>query len=198
LHELLVYLGQDDTVYAEHRPVPLNMLDRPPSSPSRFDLKTRLFRSQSQYQIRSPPESVSPRSKSPISLFEIVHRPPSRNHVRLPRQNTDLVSTFKASSLREDRSQQQQQQHPQLRFKEQKPPPRPQTVPTTYEVKRGGKIYKVVVGYVSPFTSPLQRKELHLKTDGEVELVIKKIKQQQEKQRASKPQVWLELPSQSK
>ncbi|CAM4852241.1 unnamed protein product, partial [Rotaria magnacalcarata] len=40
----------------------------------------------------------------------------------------------------------------------------PQTAPTTYEVKRGGKIYKVVVGYVSPFTSPLQRQELHLKT----------------------------------
>jgi hypothetical protein len=130
------------------------------------------------------------RRTSPISQFEIIRRPPSQNHSRLYRQNTDIVSTFKSSSLREEKS-----------FNEQRSPSRPQTVPTaptTYEVKRGGKIYKVVVGYVSPFTSPLQRKELHLKTDGEVDLVMQKLKQQQEKQRASKPQVWLELPSQSK
>ena len=184
-------LGQDDTVYAEHRPVPLKLTDRPPSSPSRFDLKTRLLRSQSQYQIHSSTETISTRPKSPISLFEVVHRSPSQNNLRLHRQNTDLTSTFKSSSFREEKSQQQ--------FNEQRSA-RPQTVPTTpttYEVKRGNKIYKVVVGYVSPFTSPLQRKELHLKTDREVDLVMQKIKQQQEKQRASKPQVWLELPSQS-
>jgi len=182
-------LGQDDTVYAEHRPVPLKLTDRPPSSPSRFDLKTRLYRSQSQYQIRPSAESVPDRSEIPINRFEVIHRPPSQNLVRLFRQNTDLTAKFKSSSFREDKTQQQQSDKQKL--------VRPQTVPTTYEVKRGSKIYKVIIGYVSPFTNPLQRKELHLKTDGEVDLVMQQIKQQQEKQRASKPQVWLGLPPQS-
>ncbi|CAF4209340.1 unnamed protein product [Rotaria sp. Silwood2] len=182
--------SKDDTVYAEHRPVPLTLIDRPPSSPSRFDLKTRIFRSQSQRHVCPPTESVQTDSKSPRSLFEVVHRPPSQNHNQLNRQNTDLSSTFKSSSFKEDKNQPQQQfNKPKLS--------RPQTVPTTYEVKRGGKVYKVVVGYVSPFTSPLQRQELHLKTDGEVDLVIQQIKQQQEQQRASKPHVWLGLPPSS-
>jgi len=170
----------------------LKLNARPPSSPSRFDLKTRLYRSQSQYQIRPSTESVPDRSELPINRFEIVHRPPSQNLVRLFRQNTDLTANFKSSSFREDKIQQQQSDKQKL--------VRPQTVPTaptTYEVKRGSKIYKVIVGYVSPFTSPLQRKELHLKTDGEVDLIMQQIKQQQEKQRASKPQLWLGLPPQS-
>jgi hypothetical protein len=191
----LFCLGQDDTVYSEHRPIPIKLTDRPPSSPSRFDLKTRLYRPQSQYQIHPPVESIPDRSESKISLFEIVHRPPSHNHVQLPRQNIDLTAKFKSSSFQEEKTQQKQQQQ----LNKQKPA-RPQTVPTAptiYEVKRGSKIYKVVVGYVSPFTSPLERQELHLKTDGEVDLITQKIKQQQEKQRASKPQVWIGLPSQS-
>jgi hypothetical protein len=187
------HLGQDDTVYAEHRHVPLKLLDRPPSSPSRFDLKTRIYRSQSQYQLRSPSEPILSRPKSPISLFEVVHRPPSQNTSRLYRQTTDLTSTFKSSSLREIKNQQQQQSNEQKLIRPQTVP----TVPTTYEVKRGGKIYKVVVGYVSPFTSPLQRTELHLKTDGEVDLILRKLKQQQDQQRASKPQVWVGLSPQS-
>ncbi|CAF0745649.1 unnamed protein product [Rotaria sp. Silwood1] len=182
--------SKDDTVYAEHRPVPLTLIDRPPSSPSRFDLKTRIFRSQSQHYVSPPTESVSTHSKSPKSLFEIVHRPPSQNRTQLNRQNTDLSSTFKSSSFKEDKNQSQQQfNKPKLS--------RPQAVPTTYEVKRGGKVYKVVVGYVSPFTSPLQRQELHLQTDGQIDLVIQQIKQQQERQRASKPHVWLGLPPSS-
>jgi hypothetical protein len=55
--------------------------------------------------------------------------------------------------------------------------------PTMYQVKRGGKIYKVVVGYVSPFTSPLERNDLHLQTEGEIDAVVTKIKQQQDQQR---------------
>jgi hypothetical protein len=183
----LFYLGQDDTVYTEHHPIPLKLIDRPPSSPSRFDLK-KLYRSQSQYQIHQPVQSES------TKLFEIVHRSPSQSHIRLRRHKSDLTAKFKSSSFQEEKPQQQQQQS------DKQKQTRPQTVPTvpaTYEVKRGGKIHKVIVGYVSPFTSPLQRKELHLKTDGEVDLVTKQIKQQQEKQRASKPQVWLGLsPSQ--
>ncbi|CAF3324694.1 unnamed protein product [Rotaria socialis] len=179
--------SKDDTVYSEHRPIPLKLADRPPSSPSRFDLKTRIFRSQSQYHMRSAQEVTPTRPRSPVSMFEIVHRPPSQINSRLNRQTSELSSTFKSPSLKEDNNSQQQQIN-------QPKPPRPQTVPTTYEVKRGGKIYKVVVGYVSPFTSPLQRQELHLKTDGEVDLVIQKIKQQQEQQRLSKPHVWLGLP----
>jgi hypothetical protein len=136
---------------------------------------------------------TSNRAASPLNLFEIVHRPPSQNHLHLSRPNLDpTTATFKSPSFQEDKKVLQQIN--------QSKPARPQTVPTaptTYEVKRGGKIYKVIVGYVSPFTSPLQRKELHLKTDGEVDSVIKKIRQQQEKQRASKPQLWLGLPSQS-
>jgi hypothetical protein len=134
------------------------------------------------------------RAASPLSLFEIVHRPPSQSHhAPLSRQHIDQSTVkFKSPSFQEEKSILQQSN--------QSKPPRPQSVPTTpttYEVKRGGKLYKVIVGYVSPFTSPLQRKELHLKTDGEVDLVIKKIQQQQEKQRASKPQVWLGLSSQT-
>jgi hypothetical protein len=186
-------LGQDDTVYAEHRPVPLKLINRPPSSPSRFDLKTRLYRSQSQYQIRTPVESIPDRLETPINLFEVVHRPPSQSLVRLHRQNTDLTAKFKSSSFREDKTQQKEQSDKQKLIRPQTVP----TAPTTYEVKRGSKIYKVIVGYVSPFTSPLQRKELHLKTDREVDLVMQKIKQQQEKQQTSKPQLWLGLSPQS-
>ncbi len=188
--DFFLRIGQDDTVYAEHRPPPIKLLDRPPSSPSRFDLKTRLYRSQSQYQSRPSVESIPDAVESPTTLFEIVHRPPSRNHVRLSRQNTDLLGAFRSSFFREDDKANEQLNKQRL--------VRPQTVPTAptiYEVKRGSKIYKVVVGYVSPFTSPLQRKELHLKTDGEVDVVLQEIKKQQEKQRASKPQVWLGVPS---
>ena len=182
--------GQDDTVYAEHRHVPLKMTDRPPSSPSRFDLKTRLFRSNSQHQFRPVSEPAPARPKSPVSLFEVVHRPPSQNHPRLYRPQTDGSPKFKSASFQNDKYQPLPSQRP----------PRPETVPntpTTYQVKRGGKIYKVVVGYVSPFTSPLQRNELHLKTEGEVDLIMKQIQQQQEKQRAGVRQVWLGPESQS-
>ena len=174
----------------------MKLIDRPPSSPSRFDLKTRLFCSQSQYQIRSHAEPAPGPAESASNLFEIVHRPPSQNHVRFPRQTLDPTTKFKSASLQfEKKGQELQTQFNPPR------PPRPQIgpppTPTTYEVKRGSKIYKVIVGYVSPFTSPLQRKELHLKTDGEVDVVLKQIREQQEKQRASKPQVWLGLPPQS-
>jgi hypothetical protein len=186
------YVGQDDSVYAEHRPMPLTLIDRPPSSPSRFDLKTRLHRSQSQYQIRPSTKSTPDRVASPLSLYEIIHRPPSQTPLPMHRSHIDQsIVKFKSSSFQEDKTV--------LQLSNQPKPFRPQTVPTvptTYEVKRGGKIYKVIVGYVSPFTSPLQRKELHLKTDGEVQSVVKKIQEQQEKQRASKPQVWLGLPTQ--
>lgn len=183
------YLGQDDTVYAEHRPIPLKLTDRPPSSPSRFDLKTRLYRSQSQHQLYSSIQTVPEPPETPMNRFDIVHRPPSQSHVRFYRQNTDLPSTLKSSSFVDEKTYQTQLIKQKF--------VRPQTVPTTYEVKRGSKIYKVIVGYVSPFTSPLQRKELHLKTNGEVDQVVKQIKDQQEKQRTSKPQVWLGLPPQS-
>lgn len=185
-------------MYAEHRPAPLNLIERPPSSPSRFDLKTRTLRSQSQNRSDPPPrEAMSAPPKSSLSLFEIVHRPPSRCHTRLQRENTNFQPTFKASFLREDKTQLelQAQTQPQIQSDEQKSLKTQSVVPKTYEVKRGGKVYKVVVGYVSPFTSPLQRQELHLKTDGEVDLIIQKIKKQQEKQRLSKPQVWLGLPT---
>jgi hypothetical protein len=190
----IFHLGQDDTVYAEHRPIPLKLLDRPPSSPSRFDLKTRHFRSQSLYQMRPSIEPIPEPSKSPINLFAVVHRPPSQNHLKLPQKNAARASRFKSLSF------QIQKTPPEALYNPPKPP-RPQTVPTTpvtYEVKRGNKIYKVIVGYVSPYTSPLQRKELHLKTEKEVNVVMQEIKQQQEKQRASKPQVWLGLPPPSK
>ena len=188
---IFYHVGQDDTVYAEHRPMPLTLIDRPPSSPSKFDLKTRLQRSQSQYQVRSSTKATPDRVTSPLSLFEIIHRPPSQTPLPMHRSHIDIdqpIGKFKSSSFQEDKTVLQQTK-----------PFRPQTVPTvptTYEVKRGGKIYKVIVGYVSPFTSPLQRKELHLKTDTEVESVVQKIREQQEKQRASKPHVWLGLPSQ--
>ena len=172
--------------------MPLTLIDRPPSSPSRFDLKTRLYRSNSQHQIR-PPSSADPEpAEPPLSLFEIIHRSPSRNLTRLPRQNADPTIAFKSASFQIETKPKQSSEPPR--------PPRPTTAPTapvTYEVKRGGKLYKVIVGYVSPFTSPLQRTELHLKTDGEVDVVIKKIREQQEKQRTSKPQLWLGLPPQS-
>lgn len=182
--------GQDDTVYAEHRHVPLKMTDRPPSSPSRFDLKTRIFRSHSQHQFQPPSEPAPTRPKSPVSLFEVVHRPPSQNHPRLYRQQTDLSPKFKSASFQEDKYQ------PMPSQKLVRPETVP-TTPTTYQVKRGGKIYKVVVGYVSPFTSPMQRNELHLKTEGEVDVIMKQIQQQQEKQRTSTRQAWLGPTSQS-
>ena len=166
----------------------MTLTDRPPSSPSRFDLKTRLFRSQSQFHTRLSKDSLPTPPETPISLFDIVHRPPSQNNVRIYRQNTGITLTFQSSANKDEK--------PHLLPSTEQRPPRPQTVPTSYEVKRGNKVYKVVVGYVSPFTSPLQRKELHLKTDGEMNLVIQRIKQQQDEQRASKPQVWLGVPSQ--
>ncbi len=181
-------LGQDDTVYREHRHVQLPLANRPPSSPSRFDLKTRVARppSQSAYHahFEPPPTSVPSRT----SLFEIVHRPPSQNKIRPHRISTAPVSISKSSSFN---------QQPQSSL-EQKPRPRTTSAlirqpPQTYEVKRGNKIYKVVVGYVSPFTSPLQRQELHLKTDGQIDGVMEQIKQQQIQQRASQPHVWLGL-----
>lgn len=185
-------LGQDDTVYAEHRPMPLTLIDRPPSSPSKFDLKSRMYRSSSQHQLRSPTSAVPEPSELPLSLFEVVHRAPSRNLNRLPRQNSDPANGFKSGSFQLDTKTKQSSEPPRL----SRPITAP-TAPVTYEVKRGGKIYKVIVGYVSPYTSPLQRTELHLKTDGEVDKVIKQIREQQEKQRASKPQIWLGLSQQS-
>lgn len=181
------FSGKDDTVYAEHRPTPLKLADRPPSSPSRFDLKTRIYRSQSQRQMRTPVDLTPTGSKSSVSMFEVVHRPPSQTHIQLHRQNTDTALIFKSPSMKEQERKASQQINQQKII-------RPQSVPSTYEVKRGGKVYKVVVGYVSPFTSPLQRQELHLKTDGEVDTIIQKIKQQQEQQRLSKPHIWLGLP----
>ena len=180
------------------------MSNRPPSSPSRFDLKTRIFRSQSHSLFSEyltppstatappppPPQSASqptrpeappslpvPRPKSPVSLFEVVHRPPSQSQTRLlQRQHTAPTLSYKSSSFVEEKSSAM----PGPR------PARPDTVPstpTTYQVKRGGKIYKVVVGYVSPFTSPLQRNDLHLKTEGEIEGIVKQIREQQHQQR---------------
>lgn len=172
----------------------MKLAERPPSSPSRFDLKTRHYRSQSQHQMYSLIEKTPEPPETPIGLFEIVHRPPSQNHVRFSRQNTDIPSiSFKSSSFIDEKTYQKQQQQLNNKQKLLRPQTAIPSVPTTYEVKRGSKIYKVIVGYVSPYTSPLQRKELHLKTDGEVNTVIKQIKEQQEKQRASKPQVWLGL-----
>lgn len=172
--------------------MPLTLIDRPPSSPSRFDLKTRMYRSSSQHQILPPTTTVPEPSEPPVGLFEVVHRAPSRIQTRLPRQHTDPTNAFKSASFQIDTKTKQTSEPPRS-FRPITAP----TAPVTYEVKRGGKIYKVIVGYVSPFTSPLQRTELHLKTDGEVDKVIKQIRDQQEKQRASKPQVWLGLPQQS-
>lgn len=172
--------------------MPLTLIDRPPSSPSRFDLKTRLYRPNSQHQIRPSTAANAEPAEPPLSLFEVIHRSPSRNLTRLPRQNSDPTVAFKSASFQIETKAKQ--------TSEPARPARPITAPTapvTYEVKRGGKLYKVIVGYVSPFTSPLQRTQLHLKTDGEVDVVIKTIQEQQEKQRTSKPQLWLGLPPQS-
>jgi hypothetical protein len=172
-------LGQDDSVYAEHRCVPLKMTDRPPSSPSRFDLKTRLLRSQSLFQSCSPILTSTTVSslKPPANLFEVIHRPPSQHQSRLlDRQTTDPSLSLKASLFTEKT----------LPLSAGTKTTRPESVPSTptsYQVKCGGKIYKVVVGYVSPFTSPLQRNDLHLKTDEEVDIMVKQIKQEQDKQR---------------
>jgi len=189
MNESSILLGQDDTVYAEHRPAPLKMMDRPPSSPSRFDLRRRMSSSQSQFYTGPPAETVPICTNTPLSRFDIVHRPPSRNRVYLSPRNTDITSVSKPFFFGEEKTQQPTE----------KKVPRPRTSPPipTYEVKRGSKIYKVVVGYVSPFTSPLQRTELNLKTDGEVDIVIQQIKQQQEIDRANKQQIWLGLPPQS-
>ena len=99
--EILLYflvLGKDDTLYAEHRPVKLKLNERPPSSPSRFDLKTRIHRSQSQHQDFIPQKIVSDRPKSPVSLFQVIHRPPSQSHTRLSRPNTAFVPNIKSYS----------------------------------------------------------------------------------------------------
>ena len=187
----LFFLGKDDTLYAEHRPVPIKLMDRPPSSPSRFDLKTRIIRSKSQHYTLPSSATTSTHPKDSQALFEVTHRPPSKIHVRLSRQNTDLIPSFKSSPLQEAINQQQPNEQRSSR------PLTASTTPTTYDVKRGGKVYTVIVGYVSPFTSPLQRQELHLKTDGENDLIIQQIKQQQEKQRLSKRQIWRGLSSAS-
>ncbi|CAF0829139.1 unnamed protein product [Adineta steineri] len=187
--------SQDDTIYSEHRPVPLKMTDRPPSSPSRFDLRRRMASSQSQFYTRPPSASDLTSTNTSISRFEIIHRPPSQNRIHISQTNTDVSSIFKSSSLDEEKVQllQPQQQKPD---KPRLIRPRTSTTIPTYEVKRGSKIYKVVVGYVSPYTSPLQRKELNLKTDGEIDLIFKQIKKQQEIQRASQQQIWLGLSPQ--
>ncbi|CAF4248851.1 unnamed protein product, partial [Adineta steineri] len=186
--------SQDDTIYSEHRPVPLKMTDRPPSSPSRFDLRKRMASSQSQFYTRPPSASDLTSTNTSISRFEIIHRPPSQNRIHISQTNTDVSSIFKSSSLDDEKVQLLQPQQ-----KPDKPRlirPRTSTTIPTYEVKRGSKIYKVVVGYVSPYTSPLQRKELNLKTDGEIDLIFKQIKKQQEIQRASQQQIWLGLSPQ--
>ena len=137
------------------------------------------------FSSSSPPETL-------LNYFEVVHRPPSQKSIRLPRQNTDLTSQFRSDSIQLTKTPSSTEPiiHPARR----------QTVsnvPTIYEVKRGSKIYKVVVGYVSPYTSPLQRKELHLKTDHENDLMKKQLIEQQDKQRASKPHLWTGLSDQS-
>lgn len=156
--------------------------ERPPSSPSRFDLKTRINRTQS--HNRSLPVSdriPNKRPTSPSTMFEVVHRPPSQVVRHLTRQPSDPSLHLKPPTDFDDKLSSSQSV---LRSRLEKAP----ATPTIYQVKRGGKIYKVVVGYVSPFTSPMERNELHLKTQTENEQIIKNIQKQQEKQRTNTSQ----------
>ncbi|CAF0893544.1 unnamed protein product [Adineta ricciae] len=176
--------SQDDTVFAEHRPTPLKITSRPPSSPSRFDLRKHMASTESIFYTRPPTEVASLPPNAPLSRFDIIHRPPSHIRVRSSPRHVEVTSSpLKLSASDEDN------------FQQAPKPIRPRTSPPipTYEVKRGGKIYRVVVGYVSPHTSPLQRRALHLKTNEELDTVFKQIKQQQNIQRATKQQIWMGL-----
>ena len=158
------------------------MTERPPSSPSRFDLKTRIFRSQSQSRLVSQTDTQVTRPKSPVALFEIVHRPPSQNFQRIHRQPSNPSISINPTTIIDDKSLINQLiNRPKLE--------RAPSTPTIYQVKRGGKIYKVVVGYVSPHTSPMERNDLHLKTEGETDQIVKQLKKQQEKQRTIQSQI---------
>ena len=52
-----------------------------------------------------------------------------------------------------------------------------------------------MVGYVSPYTSPLQRNELFLKTNDQMNVIMGQIKHQQERQRATKSHLPVGLSS---
>ncbi|UJR33079.1 hypothetical protein I4U23_020538 [Adineta vaga] len=182
--------SQDDTVCSEHHPIPLKIADRPPSSPCRFDLRKHMASTDSLFYTEPSVETVRLPPNAPLSRFDIIHRPPSRIRVRSSPRNFDVTTPLKSSPIDEDKPQQQINQPRPIRPRTSPPIP-------TYEVKRGSKIYKVVVGYVSPHTSPLHRRELHLKTNEELDVVFKQIKKQQEVQRANTQQVWILTSPQS-
>ena len=186
---LFFRLGQDDTVYAERAHMTLRLADRPPSSPSRFDLKTRVSRVQSQSQCRLSTDSTVRNTDTPIHRFEIVHRLPSRNHAAVYHRTTHSSLSFRSAPLPDEKH---------AMPTENRPPPRPQTVPsvpTSHDLPRSGTLLKVMVGYVSPYTSPLQRNELFLKTNDQMNVIMEQIKHQQERQRATRSHLSAGLSS---